>query len=75
MIEVPPPKLPALEPAEIRGLIAYADDMADFMQAEMERSVSSARQIQRKNDLTELVDGSKFTAQGLRDSYDGQYWR
>jgi hypothetical protein len=28
-----------------------------------------------ENNLTELADGWKFTAQGLRDSYDRQYWR
>jgi hypothetical protein len=47
MIEMPPPKPPELEPEKIRGLIAYADDMAAFIQAEMEPSLSSARQIQR----------------------------
>ncbi len=28
-----------------------------------------------ENNLNELADGWKFTAQGLRDSYDAQYWR
>ena len=36
MTEMPPPEPPELEPEKIRGLIAHADDIAAFMQAEME---------------------------------------
>lgn len=46
--------------------------MAAFMEAEMEL----ARQLGRatpENDLSELVKGWRFTAQGLRDSYDGRF--
>lgn len=48
--------------------------MAAFTQEEMEL-VSELVKANPENDLTELVDGGKFSAQGLRDSYDGQYWR
>jgi hypothetical protein len=72
MIEMPPPEPPELEPYKIRALIDYADRMAAFMEAEMEL----VRELGRANSekyLSELVEGWRFTAQGLRDSYDGQF--
>ncbi len=73
MIEMPPPpEPPELEPDKIRALIDYADKMAAVMEAQMEL----ARELGRatpENNLSELVDGWRFTAQGLRDSYDGQF--
>lgn len=70
----PPPEPPELEPDKIRALIDYADKMAEYMGAEMdlihehdEADTSSDRY------LSGLVEGWKFTAQGLRDSYDGQF--
>ncbi|MFF2245887.1 hypothetical protein ACFVTM_17085 [Arthrobacter sp. NPDC058130] len=68
LIEMPPPEPPELEPDKIRALINYADKMATFMEAETEL----ARELGRaapENDLSELIEGWKFTAQGLRDSY------
>ena len=35
-------------------------------------AVNLARQLQR-TDLSALVEGWRFTAQGLRDSYDGRF--
>ncbi|WP_139006238.1 hypothetical protein [Arthrobacter crystallopoietes] len=73
MIEMPPPpEPPKLEPEKIRALISYADDMAAYMQSEIELAYEFGKSTP-ENDLTELVEGWKFTAQGLRDSYDGQY--
>lgn len=72
MVEMQPPEPPELTPDNIRALIDYADRMAAFMEAEMEL----ARQLGRatpENDLSELVEGWRFTAQGLRDSYDGRF--
>ena len=72
MIEMPPPEPPELEPDKVRALIDYADRMAAFMEAE----VTLARELGKttpEDDLSELVEGWKFTAQGLRDSYDGQF--
>ena len=73
MIEMPPPpEPPELEPDKIRALIDYADKMAAFMEAETELLRELGRATP-ENDLSELVDGWRFTAQGLRDSYDGQF--
>lgn len=46
--------------------------MGTFVEAQMEL----ARQLGRatpENDLSELVEGWRFTAQGLRDSFDGRF--
>lgn len=72
MIEMLPPEPPELEPDKIRALIVYAERMAACMEAEMELG----RQLGRatpESDLSELVDGWRFTAQGLRDSYYGRF--
>lgn len=73
MIEMPPPpEPPVLEPEKIRALIDYAEKMAEFMEAEMQlqRELGKATP---ENDLSGLVTGWRFTAQGLRDSYDQQF--
>lgn len=73
MIQMPPPpEPPELEPEKIRALIDYAEKMAEFMEAETEllRELGKATP---ENDLSGLVTGWRFTAQGLRDSYDQQF--
>ncbi len=73
MIEMPSvPEPPTLEPEQIKGLISYAENMAAFLQAEMELIHELGRST-AESDLNERIEGWKFTAQGLRDSYDGQY--
>ena len=73
MIEMPPPpEPPALEPDKIRALIHYADKMAAFMEAQVELTRHLGRTAP-EDDMSELVEGWKFVAQGLRDSYDGQF--
>ena len=73
MIEMPPPpEPPELEPDKIRALIDYADRMAAFMEAEIKLSRELGKTTP-ENYLSELVEGWRFTAQGLRDSYDGQF--
>jgi hypothetical protein len=73
MIDMPPPPEPPALPAEkVRDLIGYADLMADFMSAEMEL-ISELGKASPENDLTPLVEGWRFVAQAMRDSYDGQY--
>jgi hypothetical protein len=73
MIEMPPPpEPPDLRPDKIRALIDYADRMVAFLEAQMKL----ARELGKatpENDLSELVEGWRFTAQGLRDSYDGRF--
>ena len=41
------------------------------MEAEMEL-IRGLGRATPENDLSELVEGWRFTAQGLRDSYDGR---
>ena len=72
MIEMPPPEPPELEPDKIRALIDYADRMAAFIEAEIKLVRGHGRPTP-ENDLSELVVGWRFTAQGLRDSYDGRF--
>lgn len=73
MIEMPPPpEPPELEPDKVRALIDYADRMAAFMEAEMKLGRELGKTTP-EDDLSELVEGWKFTAQGLRDSYDGRF--
>ena len=73
MIEMPPPpEPPELEPDKIRALIDYADRMAAFMEAEMKLGRELGKTTP-EDDLSELVEGWRFTAQGLRDSYDGRF--
>lgn len=68
----PPPEPPELEPDAIRALIDYADKMAAYMEAETEL-VRELGRASAENDLSGLVQGWRFTAQGLRDSYDGRF--
>ena len=73
MIEMPPPpEPPELEPDKVRALIDYADRMAAFMEAEIKLGRELGKTT-HDDDLSELVEGWKFTAQGLRDSYDGRF--
>ena len=73
MIEMPtPPEPPELEPDKIRALIDYADKQAAYVEAEMKLMRELGRTTP-DDDLGELVAGWKFTAQGLRDSYDGRF--
>lgn len=73
MIEMPPPpEPPELEPDMVRALIDYADRMAAFMAAEMKLGRELGKTAP-EDDLSGLVKGWKFTAQGLRDSYDGRF--
>ncbi|MET1063420.1 MAG: hypothetical protein ABWX85_00440 [Arthrobacter sp.] len=73
MIEMPPPpEPPELEPDKVRALIDYADKMAAFMEAEIKLGRELGKTTP-EDDLSELVEGWKFTAQGLRDSYDGRF--
>ena len=73
MIEMPPPpEPPELEPDKIRALIDYADRMAAFMEAEMKLGRELGKTTP-EDDLSGLVEGWRFTAQGLRDSYDGRF--
>lgn len=73
MIEMPPPpEPPELEPDKVRALIDYADRMAAFMEAEMKLGRELGKTAP-EDDLSELVEGWKFTAQGLRDSYDRRF--
>jgi hypothetical protein len=73
MIEMPPPpEPPELEPDKVRALIDYADRMAAFMEAEMKLGRELGKTTS-EDDLSELVEGWKFTAQGLRDIYDGRF--
>jgi hypothetical protein len=72
MIEMPPPEPPELKPDKIRALVEYADRMAAFMEAETEL-VRGLGRATPENDLSELFEGWRFTAQGLRDSYDGRF--
>lgn len=73
MMEMPPPpEPPVLEPEKIRALIDYAEKMAAFMEAEMQLLHELGRATP-ENDLSGLVAGWRFTAQGLRDSYDQQF--
>jgi hypothetical protein len=74
MIEMPPrpPEPPDLEPDKIRALIDYADRTAAFFEAEIELMRGLGKPIP-ENDLSGLVEGWRFAAQGLRDSYDGQF--
>ena len=69
MIEMRPPEPPELEPDKIRALIDYADRMAAFLEAEMEL-VRGLCRATPENDLSKLDEGWRFTAQGLRNSYD-----
>lgn len=75
MIKMPPsPEPPELEPDKIRALIEYADRMAEYMEAEkkLDHEPGMAGSSSDKY-LSGLVQGWRFTAQGLRDSYDGQF--
>jgi hypothetical protein len=56
-----------LEPEKIKALIDFAEKMAAFVEAEMEL-VHEIGGSPAESGLTELVDGCKFTAEGLRDS-------
>jgi hypothetical protein len=72
MIEMPrPPEPPSLPQEKIRELIAYADGMAVFMEAEVELINEMGRSA-TGNDLVRIIEGWKFTALALRESYDGQ---
>jgi hypothetical protein len=71
MIEMPrPPEPPALPQEKIQELIAYADGMATFMLAEAEL-ISELGRTTPENDLAPIIEGWKFTALALRESYDG----
>jgi hypothetical protein len=72
MIEMPLPEPPELGPDKIRALIDYADNMAAFVDAETEL-VHELGRATPDNDLSELTEGWRFTAQGLRDIYDGRF--
>ena len=73
MIEMPPPpEPPELEPDKVRALIDYADRMAAFMEAEIKLGRDLGKTTP-EDDLSELVEGWKVTAQGLRDSSDGRF--
>jgi hypothetical protein len=74
MIEMPPspPEPPELEPDKIRALIDYAEKTASWLEAEMKLMREHGRTAPDE-DLSGLVAGWRFTAQGLRDSYDGQF--
>lgn len=74
MTEIPPapPEPPELEPDKIRALVDYADQQAAYVEAEMKLMRELGRATP-ENDLSGLVAGWKFTAQGLRDSYDGRF--
>lgn len=75
MIEIvpsEPPQPPELEPDKVRALIDYADRMAAFLETEME-IVRGLGRATPENDLSDLLEGWRFTAQGLRNSYDGQF--
>jgi hypothetical protein len=74
MIEMPPPfpEPPELEPDKIRALIDYAEKVAAYYEDEMKLM----RELDRAtpgDDRSGLVTGWKFTALGLRESYDGQF--
>jgi hypothetical protein len=72
MIEMPrPPEPPTLPQEKIRELIAYADGMAAFMEAEAEL-INELGRTTPENDLASIIGGWKFTALALRKSYDGQ---
>jgi hypothetical protein len=71
MIDMPlPPEPPELPAEKVRDLVEYADRMAAFIAAETEL-VGEFGRTAGQNDLTRLVEGWKFTARALRDSYDG----
>lgn len=71
MIEMPrPPEPPTLETAKIQELIDYAEKMAAFMEAEVEL-IHELGGATPATDLAPAITGWKFTAQNLRDSYNG----
>jgi hypothetical protein len=74
MMEMPSPfpEPPELEPDKIRALIDYAEKVAAYYEAEMKLMRELGRATPDDH-LSELVTGWRFTAQGLRDSYDGQF--
>jgi hypothetical protein len=74
MIEMPPPfpEPPELEPDKIRALIDYAEKVAAYYEDEIKRMRELGKSTP-ENDLSELIAGWKFTALGLRESYDGQF--
>lgn len=73
MIDMPPtPEPPALPSEKVRDLIDYADRMAAFISAETEL-IGELGRAPAENNLTPLIEGWRFVAQAMRDSYDGQY--
>jgi hypothetical protein len=71
MIEMPrPPEPPVLPHEKIRELIAYADGMAAFMEAEAEL-INELGRTAPENDPAPIIQGWKFTALALRESYNG----
>jgi hypothetical protein len=72
MIDMPsPPEPPTLPVEKVRNLIDYAERMSAFMSAETEL-ISELGKASPENDLPPLIDGWRFMAQAVRDSYDGQ---
>jgi hypothetical protein len=69
---LPPPEPPQLPQDKIRDLIDYADRMAAFMEAEM-NLIRRLGRATSETDLEPLVEGWKFVAQAMRDSYDVRY--
>ncbi|MBT2546903.1 hypothetical protein [Arthrobacter sp. ISL-65] len=70
MITYPePPDIPA---EKIRELIDYANRMAASMEAEM-KVVRRLGRASPEHDLSEIIEGWRFTSLAIRESYDGRF--
>lgn len=68
----PPPQPPRLDSSQIRGLIRYAEQMSEYMEAEFARSNAEGMGF-AVLDLPQIAEGWRFTALAIRETYDGEF--
>lgn len=67
-----PPEPPRLKADQIRGLIRYAEQMSEYMEAEIARANAEGMGHAVLH-LPEIVEGWRFTALAIRETYDGTF--
>jgi hypothetical protein len=65
-----PPQPPHLEPMQIREFIRYAEQMADYIEADIELA---KRARHAAVDHSDIAKGWRFTALAVAETYDGEF--